>query len=525
MRLHSFLFIAILSICSRAFGDTPRRPLLVFISDTHIGLGKDETTKIFDPFEDFRYPEEFDAFLRRIDTEGAGATHLIVNGDAFELWQSASDKSCTEGRGEDDGCTEAEALTQIRYILDRHQRELASLKAFASSGENRIFFVPGNHDAALLFATVADEVVARIGAPSGRVMVLRKGYYLSEPDHRVYAEHGHQLDDSNALTGWPTPFRGDQKYLFRPWGQNFVQSFYNAHERDHPTIDNVSGFTAGIKYGLAADGVTRSAAAVGKFAKFLLFKQSFRQFTSILSDQTDASAITAQWNLVTIRAQGNAFFVQSVATDDPTRPLLEASLKEGTLDLSMDKTTDAELQALCDYRYAVYEAQVQEKVDPPTLTPCESKTLKAGAKKLISLLDEYKFLSDRVDAVARDLHKRKELRSEEVFDLVILSHTHQVETPFDPRAKSFRSWRPLVANTGAWQRIASPKYVETLRAKGTWKDSDVLAHLTFDVLPACYPAILVRPFGTSKPKAEVVRWEQQGGRWDLVAEEKSACAK
>src|SRR5262249_9612078 len=77
--------------------DQPAAPparTIVVVSDLHFGLGglgaATHGEGAWDRYEDFRWAAEWNAFLERIDKEGGGATDLILNGDAFELWQSRS---------------------------------------------------------------------------------------------------------------------------------------------------------------------------------------------------------------------------------------------------------------------------------------------------------------------------------------------------------------------------------------------------------------------------------------------------
>lgn len=58
-------------------------------------------------------------------------------------------------------------------------------------------------------------------------------------------------------------------------------------------------------------------------------------------------------------------------------------------------------------------------------------------------------------------------RSQEVFsrdngfEVYVYSHTHKAARGCSPMpARKPGDWRPIVANTGAWQRTASPEYIE-----------------------------------------------------------------
>jgi UDP-2,3-diacylglucosamine pyrophosphatase LpxH len=121
----------------------------VLISDTHFGVGHAASGK-WDNLEDARWAPEFTAFLKEIDKQGKGAADLVINGDAFELWQSlAMDCIYPDAAHQDRdlGCTEQDALRRVNRVLGQHSPELKALGDFASSGNNRLILVPGNHDA------------------------------------------------------------------------------------------------------------------------------------------------------------------------------------------------------------------------------------------------------------------------------------------------------------------------------------------------------------------------------------------
>ena len=220
-------------------------------SDLHMGVGRNAGGEWL-PAEDFRWQDDFAAFLKAIDEAGKGATDLVLNGDTFELWQSATD-DCRHREAEL-GCTEKEALARLERVIAAHAPDLAALGTFARNGSNRLVLVPGDHDAALLFPAVAARAIASFNAP-GRVEVATRGYWLSA-DGAVYAEHGHQMPgDPYAFTTWPRPFvRGDAGlHLERPPGERLAQTLYNDLESRFPILDNFAQEGAGLKYAGAAD--------------------------------------------------------------------------------------------------------------------------------------------------------------------------------------------------------------------------------------------------------------------------------
>jgi len=180
----------------------------------------------------------------------------IIVGDAFELWQSTTDDCLYSDK--DFGCTEANALARLSRVIANHRDELDAIGTFAKKGTNRVVLVPGNHDAALLFESVARTAVASTGA-EGAVTVNRSGSWIS-PDGTIYAEHGHQIGkEVNRFADWPRPFVGTPLHLQRPWGEQFVQRYYNKFEAKYPIIDNILSEGVGVHYAIKAEGSVDTA--------------------------------------------------------------------------------------------------------------------------------------------------------------------------------------------------------------------------------------------------------------------------
>ena len=264
--------------------ESPQPRTVIVISDLHFGLGgragSDGQPAGWDAYEDFRWSREWAEFLQQIDRESqaaGSATDLILNGDAFELWQSRS-KDC-QSRDHEQGCSSAEALARAQSVIAAHREDLRRLGQFAMSGDNRVVIVPGNHDAALLFPAVASAVQASTGATAERLSISPAGFWVSR-DRRIYTDHGHQIGlDPNGFHNWPTPFRerDGQYYLTRPWGEQFMQAFYNAYEDRYPIIDNIAAERDAVRFAITREGPLGLVQAVGKFVGFTLLKTSWSQ--------------------------------------------------------------------------------------------------------------------------------------------------------------------------------------------------------------------------------------------------------
>lgn len=474
--------------------------LTVFISDLHISVGRD-AHGTWHPYEDFRWEREFVLFLDRVNREGEGRTDLILNGDTFELWQSLPQDCVYPDRNL--GCTEADALRHIGRVLSEHNRELKALAAFATSGSNTVTIVPGNHDAALLFPAVAHAVLAKLPAPAGRVRILTSGYWLS-PDGLVYAEHGHQIGkEVNWFEDWPQPFLSGPggRHLRRPWGEQFVQSYYNRWEAKYPIIDNISNERVGMRYAMAAEGALRSALASADFMRFFLLGVSLRQFGQALGED----GRTPAWDITRIRRDGDRFLIESFPEGDPLRAEAARAGGEQRLPLSVRDLLDAEIRAICDQR-ALHAEQYKATPDPRfnvTRCPTTGEGLGAIAQYLLASRDEV--FSMHLKKISNALGQR-----ERRFALFVYSHTHQVDAGFEPLARENIGWNPRVVNTGAWQRVVSPATL----AKENLPDNVVLQK-TVESLPACYSMVWVGPYATM-PAAKIRSWRQQAdGVWDF----------
>jgi hypothetical protein len=466
----------------------------IFLSDTHFGVGKVKGK--WHPYEDARWADEFGKFLEFANRDGHESTDLIFNGDTFELWQSLTNDCVYQSR--DQGCSKAEALSRMRIVLDAHKQELKAIHDFAVSGHNAVYIVPGNHDAALLFPDVAAEVLKFIGSPTDRVRIVNEGYWLSQ-DRLIYSEHGHQIGaDVNFFRKWPEPFItvGGRRYLSRPWGEEFVQGYYNQFEYKYPIIDNISPETEGLRYGFAAEGAPNTLRDFGLFVRFYLTQQSAAQLSQVLGDANGGG-----WDVDRIRAEGNTFFYESIPEDDPLRAATKKAIDERTFGISVATLSADEINGICETRRAQFETH------KPGITLCPRKNL--GAVKQALVRSRESIFMAQLNARANELHKAGLGNGE--FQLFVYSHTHVAEREYSPFQHSASRWMPIVMNTGAWQRTVNKDQLDALVGKRGLKPNEVLK-LQPEDLPACYPFIVVPPYN-GKPVGKLQYWAQSGNSW------------
>ncbi|HEX7680185.1 MAG TPA: metallophosphoesterase, partial [Thermoanaerobaculia bacterium] len=414
----------------------------IVVSDSHFGVGRNGAS--WDPREDFRWSVEWTAFLSHLQS-AKRSTDLVLNGDTFEMWQSMQDDCRYHDLNL--GCTESEAENRIQRVLNEHKAELVALREFANYGANRVYIVPGNHDSALLFAGVTQRVLHAIGAKQGRVRVQMKGYWQSA-DGRIVAVHGHQMDDVNRFRGWPKPFitRRGVRYLRRPWGQQFVQQYYNDFEEKYEIIDNIITEADAIRFGAASEGL-RTVLDLRAFAFFMADETSISQLgTYSAGPKGDETSEKGSWDLEAVR--GPQMLIDLFATDDPAREEISKAADAGMFAGVASKLTDSDLQKLCDRR-AVLHAQDEHFV------PCPSKSLALGVITLaIGDAKHFKAYLTKLDDFMQHETKR-------AFDVVVLSHTHSAEAPVNIVLEGRRV--VSVTNSGAWQRVIHAKDIEVYR--------------------------------------------------------------
>lgn len=471
---------------------------IVVISDLHIGPGRVARGGAWHRWEDFRWAEDFAAFLDAVDTQGGGRTDLVLLGDTFELWQG--DDGLCASKDANVGCNEKEALERLDRAIGDHQIEFARLRAFARSGENRVWFVPGNHDAAILFPSAGGKLVEAI-AP-GRCDVRPEGYWLSA-DGRIYAEHGHQLaDDLNRYTDWPRPFVAEGTRLRRSWGEQFVRSFYNLYEARYPVIDNINSKLTAIEYGLAKEQFAGFGAASASLFRFLVLESSLKQRVDFAGEPRGAFG----WDLPKIREQRGRFLVESFPVGGQLRALAEAT-SAAELDAQASTLTSAQIDEICRVR-----AQAVKDETRGALCPTNPK---AGAIRAAVLSSRKERLADRLKEALADV--RRDAPARGPFKVYVWGHTHVAEQGVDYAAAG-GGWSATVVNSGAWQRVVTPEWFAAQVAKRELAKANALVAIGVDDLPACYSFVKIPP-GSTDPE---LRYWTRGA--DGKGHETKSCA-
>ena len=534
-RVSAPLVLALLAVAALAVTVRGSQPesgsarLIAVIADLHMGAGRDEAGE-WRATEDFRRADELALFLEALDAEGGGATDLILNGDTFELSRTPGSDCAYDDPAL--GCTEPEALARIESVLAAHADAVDALAAFAGSGANRVVLVPGEHDTAMLFPSVARRVVQALGAPGTRAAVAAAGSWTSA-DGQIHVEHGHQIGArADRFDAWPVPFidRAGSRHLARPPRARAVDAFFDEHEARYPVIDNFADEAAGLTHGLAAEGTTDRGALAPALLRYVLFRMPWQQFRVDL----DAGDVQPPaWDLAAVRAQGPSFLIESLPDDDRFKPLAQRAHAAGRLGALMNDLTDGEIIALCDYRAAVRRARRRferplTQIDPqgPPVRECPRLPDSRGG-----LFDYFWRTRDltyggRLEAVqaarpsggwpiAVFVHSHTHLVDwrQSVLELTRLGRTVIVDG-FSPVRNALT---PVVINGGPWQRTITPVQFDRLREAHGLSDAELLRALQPEHLAPCYSFVRIDPYDETPALPATRYWRQAvSGDWEIV---------
>ena len=504
--------------------------LVVVIADLHMGLGRDETGE-WRVEEDFRWGGEFALFLAALDAQGGGATDLVLNGDTFELDRLAEGACAADDPAL--GCSESEALARVERVLAAHADTVDALAAFATSGSNRVFFVPGEHDAALLFPSVAQRVQQALGVPGSRVAVAAAGSWRSE-DGQIYVEHGHQIGwRVDRFESWPEPFveQDGRLHLTRPLRARAVDAFFDNHEGRYPVIDNFADEGVGLTHGLAAEGTADLGEEAPELLRYVLFRMPWQQFRVDL----DAGDVQPPaWDLAAVRAQGSAFLVDSLPNDDGFKPLAQRAHEAGLLAATMEDLGDDELVALCDYRAAARRARRRferplTQFDPqgPPVRECPRLPGSRGG-----LFDYFWRTRDLVYGGRLEAAQAAAPDTARPIAVFVHNHTHLVDwrqsvleltrlgrtVIVDGFSPVRGALSPVIVNGGPWQRTMTPVQFGRLQAEHGLSDADLLNRLRPENLAPCYGFVRIDPYDDAPALPAIRYWRQaESGDWELAA--------
>ena len=444
---------------------------IVIISDLHLGPGRNADGSWYRT-EDFRWGKALKAFLDDISQKRTHHVDLIIAGDFLDMWQPPAHIRC-EGAGPELGCTAAEMKTVASWTVGAHAQVFEDLRMFSQRGDNRLHIIPGNHDAALLIASVWEPLGKALAADGGRVNFAASGVWVSA-DGGIVVEHGHQIgSDANRYETWPhiVRSRDNREFIIRPWGEQFVQKIFNDQEMSYPVIDNLSPESAGLQYRMEDRGIGGSASDVAMFVAFSLFQTSLQQQVQFLGAGRSPED-RPDWDILKARNHGHRLFAAALPPESAIRAsLIEKNDRAAAVRRELDalafdpkRLPDGNVKMLCD--------QAAIRGNPVCATPELGYALE-------------RFLVPREWVIASHLAQRqKEFPKMRYF---VYGHTHLLEESWKPGGVSGVD----VLNSGAFHRVIDEDgFLKRAASKGI-SPGEALQRIAVEALPPCYTYVLV----------------------------------
>ncbi len=203
------------------------------VSDFHVGSGMLKDDGEVNPLECFTADSRFIGFLDHYSTGDykRADVELILNGDFLNTLQvDYQEKYPTE-------ISKEVALEKTRRIWKGHPELFDAMRRFADAAGHRVTYIVGNHDPAIHWPEVRDEISRRLGAP-----VNYPGFHYAFDG--VWVEHGHQYTAANRMDPAKIFVKNhDGEVLLNiPWGSIWVIEYLNEIKRQRPYIDRVQPF-------------------------------------------------------------------------------------------------------------------------------------------------------------------------------------------------------------------------------------------------------------------------------------------
>ncbi|HYE27314.1 MAG TPA: hypothetical protein VEA61_03645 [Allosphingosinicella sp.] len=212
-------------------------PILLILSDLHIGQGKrDNTEELYEGLEGAMV-ELLDAWEARVTahrrTYGSQCAYLVLNGDILDMWAADAEIGPDGGLRPDQAglasgaplLSEQALARRMDRILDAHPLFFGRIRDWAVKNHaNFVIYVCGNHDDHLKIGGLGAKLAAKLGG-SKAVFASEDVYF---PQLRCFIEHGHRKD------GFNSSLAGSGRTL----GELLVSILINPVERGHWSVVN-----------------------------------------------------------------------------------------------------------------------------------------------------------------------------------------------------------------------------------------------------------------------------------------------
>ncbi len=241
------------------------KKIKVVVSDLHLGKGRVLPGGGINSLEEFYYGEKLVEFIHYYSS-GAFREYeveLIINGDFLNFLQ-------VDYRGHFlTVLTESVCLEILKSIVEGHRNVFKAMAEFAARPGNKITYVVGNHDQAMLWPACREFLNQVCGASLRYKNIV---YFFDG----VHIEHGHMHEAVNRLD--PRKFflkrNLPEPILNLPLGSHFFVEVVLRIKRIYPHVDKIRPFNRLVRWALVNETMLTLQGFWG------LFRYLFRSATS-----------------------------------------------------------------------------------------------------------------------------------------------------------------------------------------------------------------------------------------------------
>ena len=210
------------------------------LSDLHLGTGLRRGQP--NPLEDFFHDDRFVELLAHYDDQAGrqSGVELILNGDIFDLLKVKI------GDGWPIEVTDEIATTKLQQCLDGHPKFVNAIREFLRNPNNRVTYLPGNHDLDMWFQGPQELFRRHIASGDAgervRFVTSSDTYYLPEG---IQIRHGHQFERIHRVdyTQITRKRRDGVDVLAFPWGSLWILEVMNPLKEWRSHIDRIQPFS------------------------------------------------------------------------------------------------------------------------------------------------------------------------------------------------------------------------------------------------------------------------------------------
>lgn len=249
-----------------------KKKIKVIVSDMHLGKGKTLENGSVNKLEEFFFGEKF-AELLDYYTSGQFRDYqveLIINGDFLNFLQ-------VDYKGHFlTVFTEDVSLEILKDIVDGQPEAFNALRLFAAKPGNKVTYVVGNHDQAMLWPRLRSYLNEVVGVPIRFKSIV---HFFDG----IHVEHGHMYEAANRIDPKKFFLKKDLPVpiLNLPFGSHFFVDFVMKIKEIHPHIDKIRPFRLLIRWAIFNEfwfTVRSFFSLIAYFVKSIFISDPRRQF-------------------------------------------------------------------------------------------------------------------------------------------------------------------------------------------------------------------------------------------------------